>query len=272
MEPATIWLSVAAIVLVGLVVFMLIKRDQKKDKSLEAVELRTASREYAANVRRAEQSLEKSEKLWNKSVSRAQKQVATAQELPTRALANYSGQVGRFALYGDSIETEQGRFKLDRSVHADVDTAGNLATKSRPTLTRMAAGGLLLGPVGILAGGLFKKSKTVENRELYLLIEGSDFATLVQAKPDHGSKLRQLAVEINNAARSVDDFHQRCRAALHEAETDLATRQADRSAIESASMALETIRADRSRLAKAESAMSNRALAIRPPDDDPLTA
>jgi hypothetical protein len=163
-------------------------------------------------------------------------------------------------LRGETIEVSHGTFRLNNDIHASVDTAGNLATKSRPTLTRMAAGGLLLGPVGILAGGMFKKSKSVDNRELYLMIEGSDFATLIQAKPNDGPRLRELAMSINNAAKSVETFKKNCEQAVDSARNQLAALEADRSSVEAAIAAVTAAKSDRTRLDAAETVISQRAL------------
>jgi hypothetical protein len=65
------------------------------------------------------------------------------QEPRGRKLATFQ----KHTLYEHAIVTTNGEANLD-GVHAEVDTAGNLTTKSRATLTRMAAGGLLLGPLG----------------------------------------------------------------------------------------------------------------------------
>ena len=90
-------------------------------------------------------------------------------------------------LTDEHLLTLNGQHPLTPDVQARVDTAGNLAAyaKSRSTLTRMGAGGLVLGPVGMLIGATAKKSKDVkvDKRELYLLVEAETWADTVETGP-----------------------------------------------------------------------------------------
>lgn len=88
---------------------------------------------------------------------------------------------------GDRIESVQGAGPL-RGAHARVETAGQVT--SRVSATRLVA----LGPLGLLA------RKKVDNRELYLTIEGDGFFIVQQldAATD-GLSARQFAARINTA-------------------------------------------------------------------------
>jgi hypothetical protein len=72
--------------------------------------------------------------------------------------------------------------------------------------TRVGVGALIAGPVGALLGGMAKKK--VDQRELYLVIEASTWADLVEVDPDRGRHAREFAREfaqaINLAARSSE--------------------------------------------------------------------
>jgi Short C-terminal domain len=86
-----------------------------------------------------------------------------------------------------------------------VDTAGNLAVTRRATLTRMAAGGLLLGPLGALLSTGVSKPKRHDVREVYLLIENPQFSSVVPCLPREGPKARQFAAQINTLAKQASN-------------------------------------------------------------------
>jgi hypothetical protein len=132
-------------------------------------ELRTATRDHDAAVRGVERDLSK--------VQKPQK------------LAS----VGGHTLFDDTIKTPTGTHRLTDAVTATVDTAGNLATKSRSTLSRIGAGAVIAGPLGLLVGATAKKSQTIDKRELYLLIDGGDWASSEQLNPDRGAEARKFA-------------------------------------------------------------------------------
>jgi hypothetical protein len=79
------------------------------------------------------------------------------------------------------------------------------------TLTRVAT-------IGIFAiGAKKKKTHAVDTRELYLLIETPEFASLTTCNPDQGARVRQFATQINNAGKQAETLlakrHQRIAAA-----------------------------------------------------------
>lgn len=114
----------------------------------------------------------------------------------------------KFVLYEDRIETPEGPQPLTPDLVASVDTAGNIAqsVKSRSTLTRMGAGTLVAGPIGLLVGATAKKTKTQtrDTRELYLLIDGGTWMSSAACNPDQGAQVRQFAQQVTVAARNVE--------------------------------------------------------------------
>lgn len=74
---------------------------------------------------------------------------------------------------------------------ARVETAGEI--ESRFTATRLA----LLGPFALA----FKKKK--DKRELYLTVEGPEFAWVIEVQPELGASARKFAAELSAASRRV---------------------------------------------------------------------
>jgi len=76
-----------------------------------------------------------------------------------------------------------------KGAHATVETSGEL--EKRVTATRL----ILTGP---LAFGLRKKKDT---RQLFLTVEGEDFAFVVEVDPKKQTEARQFAARINTAGK-----------------------------------------------------------------------
>jgi hypothetical protein len=144
--------------------------------------------------------------------------------------------VSSFVLFEDRILTPDGEHRLSPTVTASVDTAGNLATKSRSTLTRMAVGAMVAGPVGLVAGAAARKSKNVDTRELYLQLDGGDWATTLRCDPDDGEQVRRFAQEINVAARSAAQAAAKRTRAIEEATFQLAKVKANMQQLDSAKL------------------------------------
>jgi hypothetical protein len=105
---------------------------------------------------------------------------------------------------------------------ATCDTASNMVVSQRATLTRMATGGLLLGPLGAILSLGFQKKQVEDHRELYVLVEAPTFAGLIQCPPDEGAKARKVAMAINLAASTSIESQQIRPEQLAQVESDLA--------------------------------------------------
>jgi hypothetical protein len=86
-----------------------------------------------------------------------------------------------------------------RGVSAAVSTAGSV--RSRPTITRFVAFGLVPGVPGLAA---LVAQKKVDERELFLIIDGPDWQWAVKADPKHTANVRAFAAEVNTAVRRLN--------------------------------------------------------------------
>jgi hypothetical protein len=167
----------------------------RKEMALATRNLSRARKAHAAAIAGARKGVTQADKEYRAQIGSCEKRLAELQDPRGRRVGSF----GPLRLYERVIETPQGTASL-ADVRASVDTAGAMAVKSRATMTRMAAGGLLLGPVGLLAGGLAKKNKVIDKRELYILVESSTVNSVVQVAADKGLQARTFAARVNTAA------------------------------------------------------------------------
>lgn len=212
--------------------------------------------EYQAQIAQAEKVLRDETRSRAARLKTTEKALANAHAIGARTLTKYRGKDGTVQVSGTEIRLSQGTFPLTAAVNATVDTAGNLATSSRSTLTRIAAGGLLFGPVGTIVGGVAKKTKMHDTRELYLLIAGEEFATLITCSPEDGQKARQFAVSVKQAALNADRIRQQRAQAVAQAEHALAAEQQNTTPLDGAREALQRVTADTTRVDAANRALS----------------
>jgi hypothetical protein len=150
---------------------------------------------------------------------------------------------GKVFLYEDRIETSQGSSWLSPAVNATVDTAGNLTVQRRATLARMTTGALLLGPFGMIAGGMLKKKARSDDRELYLLIETPDFVGLFPCDPKRGAVVRQFAAQIRSAVLRQPQLEQERLAYVAAAQAALSAALAAEVGLQQVGAALDAARA-----------------------------
>jgi hypothetical protein len=110
--------------------------------------------------------------------------------------------VGPYHVFEDRFVAPDGSYDITADVRASVDSAGNLAATRGRNLFAGAAGLVLLGPLGMLAGRA--KDHLTDTRELYLLIESPDWIWGANFAPDQGAAVRQLAMAVNQAAARRD--------------------------------------------------------------------
>lgn len=211
--------------------------------------LRQAQAEHSTNIRAAEQNLKKATKNYKRQIDAAQQRLASLKDSRGKKLAAFQ----KHTLYEHAIVTPNGESNLD-GVSAEVDTAGNLTTKSRSTLTRMAAGGLLLGPLGAILSMGLKKTKEVDKRELYLLVDAPSAPSVVQCPPDQGLRAREFAMKVNAAASAEVAYRERLPTMLEQARQQLQAAKDATSPVESAQEELARATNDPDALAAIETA------------------
>lgn len=167
-------------------------------------ELKSAGKEYESNLRRAEKDFSRLEKEMEAKSAEGRRAIREADSHGRNKVIAYSGIDGELILHEHNILIKGKLFPVTNTLRAEVSRTGEFSTSSRTTLTRLAAGGLLFGPVGALAGGMLKKGKTHDLREVYLVIESDAFAAVITCGPNGGMRAQQIAAEINTASKLID--------------------------------------------------------------------
>jgi hypothetical protein len=252
--------TVTALVIVGIllgagaVIFVVLKRRRDKETARVAAfspterEAHDAQIAYAADVKSAELVHKGEVKARESRMKAATKGLAAANALGSRSIGSIRGKEGTISANELMISINGASYPLDSSISARVDTAGNFATSSRTTFTRVAAGGLLFGPVGAIVGASAKKNKSHDLRELYLLVEGPEFAAMLTCNPDHGSRVRQFATALKQAGLAAPQVLAHRVGQIEIANAALAAETANVEALDSAATALAATRLDTRRI------------------------
>jgi hypothetical protein len=194
---------------------------------------------HAATVRRAESGVRRAERQQSAAIAAVDRRIVELEDPRGRRVDAF----GPVTLHELRIITPAGEVPLD-GVEATVDSAGDLTETKRATLTRLAVGGLVLGPLGAVLALGFQKRRTIDNRELYLLVEAGPASCVLQVKPDTGAAVRAFAVQVNAAASGVERARARNATDLAAARAQLAATREDVSALESARARLGEVRSD----------------------------
>jgi hypothetical protein len=194
---------------------------------------------HAAAVRRAQSGVRRAERQQSSAIAAVDRRIVALEDPRGRRISAF----GPVTLHELRIITPAGEASLD-GVEATVDSAGSLSETKRATLTRMAVGGLVLGPLGAVLALGFQKKRTVDHRELYLLIEAGHASCVLQVKPETGAAVRAFAVQVNAAATDVARARVRIAADLVAARAQLEATREDVSALEAARGRLAAVRSD----------------------------
>jgi hypothetical protein len=162
--------------------------------------LRRARLSHAGLVRAANRNLRSVERRHSTSLAQLERRIATLEDPRGERIDS----LGPVTLHALRIITPAGEVALD-GVEATVDTAGALREHKRTTLTRLAVGGAVLGPLGAILALGFPKRRKVDERELYLLIEAGSASCVLQVDPDDGARVRAFATRVNAAAHAVEE-------------------------------------------------------------------
>jgi chemotaxis protein histidine kinase CheA len=202
-------------------------------------DLRKAQKARNDAIKTAQRSLKSAESAYERRVRQARATLAQLVDPDGKKLGSYAG----ITLYEMGIRTPNGGGPLI-GASATVDTAGNLAVSKRPTLTRMAAGGLLLGPFGALGSLAFQKTNKHDSRELYLLVETTELSSVVKCPADDGLKARSFAAKINTVAKQAPEIAAARPQQVEAARKAVAAAESETGAVQSARAELARVEAD----------------------------
>ena len=203
------------------------------------IALRRARAAHAALIRTAERGVRSVERTHSSRLAELDQRIVALEDPRGVRLDAY----GPVTLHALRIVTPAGEAPLD-GAEASVETAGALSERKRTTLTRLAVGGALLGPLGAVLALGFPKRKKVDDRELYLLIEAGAASCVLQVQPDDGARVRAFATQVNAAAMLVAQRRARTAAELAAARVELAEVREDHSALDAARDRLAAARTD----------------------------
>jgi hypothetical protein len=201
--------------------------------------LHRSRQRHAALVRQAQRALARVERKHSSTVATLDRRLVELEDPRGRRLDGF----GPITLHELRIVTPAGEVPLD-GVTVTFDTAGNLSETKRTTLTRLAVGGLVLGPLGAILALGFPKRRTVDNRELYLLVEAGAASCVVQVRPDDGGRVRAFAVQVNAAASAVETRRRSIAAELERTRQRLEAVHEDHTALDAARERLRRARVD----------------------------
>lgn len=138
--------------------------------------------------------------------ARAERNRATAEKWQRRgAIATYDKHLVRKGVYSTIGSFGLGVKRPIAGARAEFESGSD---RTRPTLVRIGAGALLAGPVGAIAGGMFKKDRT----KAYVTITFEDGATVIIDGPAKDEKkMREFTAQVNRIAelevRSAAEDH-----------------------------------------------------------------
>lgn len=250
----SVYVVIAVVLIVAAIGGLILYLGRRHRRMLDAMspaerELYEAEKEYKSNVRRAQANLAKAKLSHTLKVGNAERALKKANGQGRERIGSYIGKNSSgIELFRDRVVLSQKEHTFESGpVEATVDTAGNLAVTKRASAAKYLA-------LGSNFASLFKKTEKHDSRELYLLVEGTDFAGLVECRPDDGPKVRQLAVAIKNASKSHASVREARENAVSQAQRALEAVQND-NAVEAAASGLEDAKSNTQRL---DAARSNR--------------
>jgi hypothetical protein len=112
------------------------------------------------------------------------------------------GFAGDTYIWKDRIVASDGVRLMDEHVQASMETAGQIRTSKRPTLTRMAIGSVLPG-TALIPGLAMQKTTSHDDRELYFVLEHPEWAKAIRIDPKYTDGIRQLVLTVNQAANEI---------------------------------------------------------------------
>lgn len=225
---AWLWLIALVILVSGSVVAAYSSKQLEVTRRKSAVRRAESARARAIALEQA--ILTKAEKSYRERCVAAKSQLQYLEDANGRQIARYRGVV----LYERAILFKKSASRIV-GVHAAVQATGGVSLYKKGTLTRVVTGGVVLGPIGALAGGtLFKKKKSVDTREVYLTIDTEDFTESISCPGADQGGAQRFAAKVNTAAKQAVKLEQDRPAAVNRARRALADIEADQSEIATA--------------------------------------
>jgi hypothetical protein len=237
------------------------EKDRKRAVRDAKARLKQALRTREKALGEARKNLAAVEQARQVRINTARTKLQEAEDPHGHRVGAYQGIV----LFERYLATPQGSGST-RGASATVDTAGNLSVTKRPTLTRMAAGGVLLGPLGAVGSLAFQKRKDVDARELYLMVETEEFAAVVKCPVDDGMKARQFAAAITTAGRQFGVNEDHRHQVIEWSRMEIAAGEADTAAIDAAQAELQHVETDQSLRAPIEATRAELDSLSTPPE------
>jgi len=160
-------------------------------------------------IKEASSRLEAAIRAWNGSVAQATAEYSKAvKEMVGRAdrarkaieaelKPEKLGRLAGITLFDDRIVANRKGQPVTSDLQAAVDTAGNLSHTRRHTLTRFG----LLGPFSVFT----PKNVKSDDRELFILLEGSDWAEVIKIGNSKQMAARKFVQQVSIATRSVEE-------------------------------------------------------------------
>ncbi|MBX9034678.1 hypothetical protein [Gordonibacter massiliensis (ex Traore et al. 2017)] len=168
-------------------------------------------------------------------------------------------------LYKDRITVKADAFPLDSLQEVRVEATGavyesfDVKHSARPTLTRIAVGGLVAGPLGAVVGGTAQKHKTSTTREVHddRKVFLTIFSSLGSASASYPfskeAAVREFADNIRVAAANYDSERQAYEAAVEQAANELCAARQSTYHVDQARAALRAAESDVREIAAASS-------------------
>jgi hypothetical protein len=202
--------------------------EQKEALRRATDSVRAALKERQQRVASATKQRDGAQKRHTGEVGKLQK--ALQEAVKPRKLAGGWGVPGGASLFYDHVVVKGVSRPLGPEVSAVVDSAGNISRTRRHTLTRFA----LIGVFSIFT----PKGTKHDDRELFLLLEGPDWAELLKCDPNKQALVRSFAQQLNLAARNVEKNRAAQQQQVAAAESALRQARANTTDIESCERAL----------------------------------
>ncbi len=234
-------LNVVIIVLTAIMLLAVLARSMRTRRMLARLTPREL--ELHEQCVGADKSVAESQRAYDKAVKAAQKALGRAQTPTKLASAGGSNFVTPISLRLNGRDHE-----LTQDVVAVLDTTGTVVstTTQRTSLTRIAVGGLVAGPIGAVVGAASQKKEQheVDTREHYVMVSGSDWQEVVKLGPEAGEQARALTQAINVAAKNVVPARIKHAEGVDAAQREVARATADTAALDGAKAAREVLGED----------------------------